>query len=335
MTYYPALDGIRALAIGLVLLLHASYGHLPGGFLGVDMFFVLSGFLITGVLLQPKITIKAFYLRRARRLLPALACMMIVALVLWKITNPDLSYVRAAIPVALYFSDFQAMVQPTHLGTMLHTWSLSIEEQFYFIWPIILLTLLAREKQPRASRIFLLAIGVAVMRAAVTMRFLGNKEYFCPLTRVDTLLVGCGLALATTPLRSRLVAWLFLATLPILFLKLVRDNPRYFEVVIPWVSFGTAAMIAECIATGPSLLKRLLSLPILVWVGKRSYGIYLYHLPIFVALEGFKRPHSIVNFVVLTGVRFAIAIVVAALSFRFIERPFLGQFAPRQLDART
>jgi peptidoglycan/LPS O-acetylase OafA/YrhL len=149
--------------------------------------------------------------------------------------------------------------------------------------------------------------------------------YYSPLTRIDVLLVGCGLGLTVDPPRWRIGAWVFVASLPLLALRLHLDSPIYFIVVIPFISYGTAAVISECLTPQASLMKTILSTRPLVWVGQRSYGIYLYHLPIFAALEPLRRPNSVENFILVTCLRIGLAMVFAALSYQFLERPILAK----------
>ena len=332
MAYFPALDGLRAVAILFVLAVHGSYGHVPGGVIGVDIFFVLSGFLITRVLLQPAATLKNFYIRRALRLLPALACGLALAFALWHRTNPDISFWRAALPAAFYFADFQAMVNPGSLGTLSPTWSLAIEEQFYFVWPLVILFFATKPRRMTSSSIFLFAIGFTLLRPLLYFAWRSSVGYYSPLTRIDVLLVGCGLALSVDPPRWRIGAWVFAASLPFLALRLRQDSPIYLIVAIPFISWGTASVIAECLTAQSSLMKRILSLRPLVWIGQRSYGIYLYHLPIFAALEPLRRRNDVKNLVLVTGLRIALAMVFAALSYQFLERPILAKrTAPRRL----
>ena len=330
MSYNPALDGMRALAILLVLALHGSLGHCPGGFIGVDIFFVLSGYLITKVLLRPGTTFKRFYLRRAQRLLPALFFTLLLARALWHFTSPDISYLRAALPVAFYVADFQAMANPALLGSMVHTWSLAIEEQFYLVWPIVLLIVMSKLAQRGAAKVLGVAATFALLRIILYFLHPTSVGYFSPFTRIDVLLVGCGTALAPNVRRFKLIAWVFLAAVPVLVLTLQQYSPAYFLAAIPFISVGSAALIGECLSSGDSLIKNILSYEPLVWIGRRSYGIYLYHPPIFAALESFRRPHDKVNFLMITCVRIAMSLFVAAMSFKFIEWPILSMRAKGQ-----
>jgi peptidoglycan/LPS O-acetylase OafA/YrhL len=324
MSYYPALDGLRALAILLVLAQHGSYGHVPGGFVGVDVFFVLSGFLITRVLLQPNVTIGDFYLRRVRRLMPALICLLILAFILWPLSLfPSLSYVRAALPAALYVADFQACINPDVLGPMLPTWSLAVEEQFYLLWPMALAALTRLAGSNRVRWTLALAVIFAISRPFFYLWWPSAMKYYSPLTRVDVLLLGCAMGAMALPPRMTVVAYAFLAIVPILAFKMLSSSALHYIAVAPLVACGSAALISECVRSDGSLIKRLFSTPLLVWIGRRSYGIYLYHLPLFEALEHFRRPHSPLNFFCVTAARLLVLVFVAEASYKLIERPIL------------
>ena len=164
----PALDGLRAIAVCAVLIAHASYGHISGGFLGVEMFFVLSGYLITTLLLTERqqtgtLSLRHFYLRRAARLLPALGLVTLLALAMYA-SDPSLmpsGDVLASIPIVwLFFSNWFAAAGD-NLGLLQHTWSLGIEEQFYLLWPLAFVLITARLIRTRALMLTLLAFAAA------------------------------------------------------------------------------------------------------------------------------------------------------------------------------
>ncbi|MCM3926303.1 acyltransferase, partial [Frankia sp. AiPs1] len=202
----PALDGVRALAVLCVLVFHMD--SLPGGYLGVDVFFVLSGFLITGQLLAERdrtggVSLGRFYLRRAYRLLPAfwvLALVGLTAVVLLGIgtAGERSEFLDSLAASALYVNNyFQVVRQSTGAGWLGHTWSLSLEEQFYLLWPLVLVALCRWPWVARRLPVVLLggAAGVALWRnALVTSGAPGTRTYFALDTRADALLVGCALA---------------------------------------------------------------------------------------------------------------------------------------------
>lgn len=333
--HQPALDGVRALAIAQVLALHGARSFLPGGFIGVDLFFVLSGFLITRVLIQDhaehgKIRLGRFWARRARRILPAVVVCLGLAFLLWSgIPDPKPTIWQASLPTAFYFANVQAMLDPSKLGPMIHAWSLSTEEQFYAFWPLVLAPLLL----VRRSRALLFLVGILVVAATarLVLRDQGSPlaTYYSPLARMDELLIGCLLALVpeATRLRARplyrVVAWLFLGALPFLW---------YYMFTELWVLYaGGFTLFALCAATlvsvavdpAPSLLQRILSLRVLTAIGRRSYGLYLYHLPIFMWFERYREADHWLNFVWVSALRIGCTFAVAELSYRLVERPIL------------
>jgi peptidoglycan/LPS O-acetylase OafA/YrhL len=327
---YPALDGLRAFAVGLVLLMHATYGQFRGGFIGVDIFFVLSGFLITSSLITEyrfsgRVSLGRFWLRRARRLLPAFAVMLTLSWFLWRyFVPPAPPFARAAGAALLYVANIQAVVDPSKLGALLHTWSLSTEEQFYLFWPLFASVVL---KAGRPAPLLVIALVAAIARAALF--YLGSPaaSYFSPLCRVDQLLIGCSLAvgIGSVPRASKAVRLAALALLVALVpLVLQTDNawPPYYYGAMSAVAIGAACLIAA-LRDGSWWLSRIFSLAPFAWVGKRSYGIYLFHFPIFALLDQFRTRHSLANFAVVTIARFGIAISVAALSWNFVERPLM------------
>ncbi len=311
MNRFPALDGIRGIAIVLVMGAHGFYGRLYGGFAGVDLFFVLSGFLITRVLLQDDTTLSGFYIRRAQRLLPALACALVMVGFLW--SGPG--FWRALAPATLYYANLIASVHPERMGMLLHTWSLSTEEQFYLIWPVTLLVLCGRL---RWQMVAVAAIGCALLRASLHVAWPTAFGVFSPLTKIDALLAGGALALAPRRPQLRGAAWLFLAALPAFALLMTDKSQFYFVVGAPLISVGALSLICEATAASNSPVERALSFGPLVWVGRRSYGLYLYHFPIFIATERLRVPHSLSNFAFVTFLRVTLSIAAAYFSFRFI-----------------
>jgi peptidoglycan/LPS O-acetylase OafA/YrhL len=328
--YQPALDGIRCLAVLGVLAFHA-HTELIGGWIGVDVFFVLSGFLITTLLLEEwskfgSIAMLAFYGRRARRLLPALAIAIglvaVICLVHSSLTPQD-GLMWPSLAAMFYVANL------THvdLGPLTHTWSLSLEEQFYILWPPILVFCLRRAW--RAERIVVLAIALAALVTALrTSLWLTSRYTFSLNWRFDGLLLGCSLALALSVPAWRRVAervarpLLFAAAAAgvlFFFARWVSAPDRLtFVGGLSIVALATGAVILHVVSVEHSLLTRAFALDPLVWIGRRSYGIYLYHLPIFVAVGAIALPYW-----PTVGVEVAATILIAALSFRWVEIRFL------------
>jgi peptidoglycan/LPS O-acetylase OafA/YrhL len=240
--------------------------------------------------------------------------MMALAWLLWPKSSG--SYWKAAPWVALYLGDFRACVDPFSLGTMLPTWSLAIEEQFYLLWPLCLRLMGASWKRALGLALLFLALRPVLLALAPAA-----MKYYSPLTRVDILLLGCVLALFGKAPRVPPLAWIFVAALPAVGLKLGSDGSG-FLIAGPVVAVGSIALIAE--AVNDTAMARLLSLEPLVWIGRRSYGLYLYHLPIFEAMEPLRH-HGKLNFIAVSLARVAASLVVCGLSYRFIEKPILDR----------
>jgi peptidoglycan/LPS O-acetylase OafA/YrhL len=283
--YRRGLDGVRGVAIIAVVAFHLV-GWPRAGFLGVDLFFVLSGFLITSLLadehqLSGGISLRAFYARRARRLLPALGALVALALALATAAAPDhlLRWLTVIAAGCLYAANFvRAFVHPDPLQSSPfgHLWSLAAEEQFYLLWPAAMLILARR---PKAPLIVGAAIaGAVVYRAALTATGASwDRLYFSPDTHATGLLVGC---LAALLWRSglRLPRWstpLSLATVVGLFFLAEQTSA--------WAGYGQILVEAACAwlvvaaVDGPTLLLRFGPL---VWFGLISYSLYLWHHPI-------------------------------------------------------
>ena len=344
--YRPALDGIRAFAILAVLVFHAgSRSPLKGGFIGVDLFFVLSGFLITTLLLEEhqqtgRIRLSSFYLRRARRLLPALVVTVgLVGIIYLAYPRLDvgMGYVASVTSALFYASDFVIAFghSPGLLG---HTWSLAIEEQFYIVIPVTLIVLLRRGwARTRLSLLALLLACVSSVDRAVSWLAQRNwtHVYFRPDARADGLLLGVALAAFygndTGIARVRRVAAgpaaAVVGSVGLVLLG-VELNEKRAAVYLGGLSIAVvccALVVAHAVTADRSWLRRLLELSPLVWIGARSYGIYLYHFPVFEGIEGVAgRPgHARLPFEVRYALEVTISIAIAAASYRWVESRFL------------
>jgi peptidoglycan/LPS O-acetylase OafA/YrhL len=333
--YKPALDGLRAFAILPVLLFHGGAPGFRWGYIGVDVFFVISGYLITSILLNEyvrrgKISFLAFYRRRALRLLPALVvvCLSFFCLSCVVLKDPKQAAQEVAI-VLLYVANWTRALDagvPKALG---HTWSLSIEEQFYTAWPLVVLAILSFKSSARFAFRFIvaLALAVACWRACLAVEGISaDRLYFGTDTRADALLIGAGLAfaLATPGMAVRLESVTRYLWIPaaILVIALPAIFP-WFDRRMFYAGFGIVALSAATIlaaALYEGFLARVLGSRTLVWIGKRSYGLYLWHYPIMLlCLLQFRVPDG----VALTLIEATASLVLAALSYEFIERPFL------------
>ena len=333
----PALDGLRAFAVLIVM---AHHGYLPlfgGGSIGVDVFFVLSGFLITSLLLEEwvktaGISFRNFYMRRALRLLPALIffLLFVEAYSLGVLRGPRmLETQKAILAVLLYVGNWFSILKPDGLGPLAHTWSLSIEEQFYLLWPPMLLLLLRfRLRAFRIVAAIVLLVGaVAVHRA---MLWTGPQSlwriYNGLDTRIDELLAGCGFAVACAAgwmnlsLLRGLVRYSYLPAVALILSLVARPLPPQIMYRFGWpvVELCLVVILFRLIAWDKTALHKVLEIPALVWIGRLSYGLYLWHYPIFEKLGGWNA---------LGLLRVPLACVftfaIATASFYFVEKPFL------------
>jgi peptidoglycan/LPS O-acetylase OafA/YrhL len=330
----PALDGLRGVAIALVLTLHSGYGlHFLGGGLGVDVFFVLSGFLITTLLLDERrrsgrIDLRAFYVRRVARLYPALV-LMIVAAVLSSATLPKHTLggvLLAALAVLTYTANLVASVSAGGLDGLDHTWTLSLEEQFYLFWPAGLL-LVARLRTRTAV---LVTLGATAASWASLVLWPGRsiggipQAYFRPDSRVGGLLLGCALAFVLTWVDAprlaarRVVGIGSLAGLALVVVAAGHGSVDYLRECVPAASVFSAALIAHLVSGGESVVGRLLAWPPLRWLGVISYGTYLYSGLINSATANAVASWPLPAVALL---RTGAAIVAATVSFGLVERP--------------
>jgi peptidoglycan/LPS O-acetylase OafA/YrhL len=348
LDYRPELDGVRAFAVLAVMLLHSwpflptlhvagrAYNYL-GGFLGVDVFFVLSGYLITTLLLREErargtIRLGAFYARRALRLLPALFVALVLAAAVVAIIgrNPasNRPYAESAFVTLAYVANwFQARES---LGILNHTWSLAIEEQYYLVWPAVLLLATRFVRSKRAIAILLLAAAGAI----AILRFLvfdaGHHELaaLSTVTRGDGVVIGSALAVALSTETPRLRRVLERGSTPLvatLFIVVTSafvawNSPFLYRGGLLAVNLATAALIGHLAVRMHSLAKRFLSSRPLPTIGRISYGIYLFHVPINYLIHrepvGMTGPLSAV-------LMFVASIVFAFASYRVLEQPIL------------
>lgn len=354
--YRPALDGLRAVSVLAVLLYHAGTSWMPGGFLGVEVFFVVSGFLITSLLLEERlhdgaIDLRHFWVRRARRLLPALYLLLLFVVVAALTVYRDaagrlggdvvaaLFYVSNWWNIWLQESYFAQAGRPPLLR---HLWSLAVEEQFYIVFPPLFALALRRLRMPRIQTVLI----VVSILSAVEMALLfepytdPSRVYYGTDTRAAGMLMGALLATFWAPWRSRRPAHpdagrvldaVGVAAALGLVLFLTRVNE--FDSFIyrgGFLLLDVVCMVLIAVLVHPAAsVARLLSFRPLVWIGVRSYAIYLWHWPIFqitrpeldIPLKGFP----------LSVLRFALTIAAAEISFRVVEQPFRAGLLGRWL----
>lgn len=336
-----ALDGIRGLAVLAVLAYHAGLNWAPGGLLGVDVFFVLSGFLITSLLVAEwqrsgTIRLGSFWARRARRLLPALLVLLVgVAAYAWLIAGPDqLHQLRLdALSTLAYVANWrfvassQGYFAHTALPSpLLHTWSLAVEEQFYLIWPLMAVVVLARfGRRGLAWVAGLGAVGSAVLMAVLfRLGASSSRLYYGTDTRAQALLVGATLALVgfrwcRAP--RQLVAGVGVAGLSILVWawgSVGGQSPWLYEGGFLLVALGAAGVIASVALRPGAALARALGWGPLAYVGRISYGLYLYHWPLFLVLDHTRTHLSGAG---LLALRLGVTFGLSVISFHLWEAP--------------
>jgi peptidoglycan/LPS O-acetylase OafA/YrhL len=340
--YQPALDGLRALAVAAVLLFHDRLGWMSGGYLGVSIFFTLSGFLITSLLLVEseqagRIDVRGFYARRARRLLPAsLVCIAGVCVLAAAGQFDGVSGLRRDVIGALLqvfnwvklgsggsYADLNNLAAGLR-HPLDHYWSLAIEEQFYWIWPVTVLGLLwlgRRRAWATMLRVTAALFVVFAVAAPVIAALAGpDAAYWATPARASEILAGAVVAcwVAKRPLPSS-NAWLAPGCLVLLGIACVMvpdgSGPAYHG-GLPLVALISAGLIAGLQSPGPVL--RMLSLRPLVALGRISYGVYLYHWPIYVVID---RQRWDLPGPVLLGVKLSITLAVAVVSYLVVERP--------------
>lgn len=362
----PALDGLRAIAVALVLIGHGGIPGVSGGFIGVDVFFVLSGFLITSLLLDElgrtgRIELAGFWIRRARRLLPALVLMVLtVAAARQLLPDRSLTGLRDdAIAAFLWMANWRFVAQKTDYFTqgappspLQHTWSLGVEEQYYFIWPLLLIAVAlslaarARRRLTRATvggvrfATFLIATVGALASAAVAIVMASDvtrdRIYFGTDTRAQALLVGAAAAaLLVRDWPSMNRGWCMIRTrwgrraarmLPLVGLAGLAAATHYASGasgefrhgLLIGVAIAAVIVIAPVALEQRGIIARALAVPPLVWLGTISYGVYLWHWPIFLALNGERTGWAGPP---LFAARAAATVVLAAASYWVLEQP--------------
>jgi peptidoglycan/LPS O-acetylase OafA/YrhL len=344
--YRRWLDGLRGLAVLAVLAFH--FHLIRGGFLGVDVFLVLSGFLITTLLAQEwqrhgAISLKRFYLRRALRLLPAFAVLLfvcgIVSLFL-KSAKDGIALRNEIVVAACYVTNWPAL-HKTGMPTLAHTWSLSLEEQFYVIWPVLLWGML-RLGLGRGKMLLLVCAGIlasALVRAWLYFRYPAwTPEWICTVsrlytgldTRADALLVGCLVGLLAVwgllpksrlfLLGARLGALASFATLGCMLVRCHMEQRQLYCGYFTAAALMVAVILVRLLSAPSRLGSLILESPFLVGIGRISYALYLVHIPIILMIGADHiGPSHPATTLLAVGLSFAAAV----FSYYWIERPFL------------
>ncbi|MEY8767247.1 acyltransferase family protein [Francisella philomiragia] len=360
MKYYKHIDGLRAVAVLSVVFFHLDINLVKSGFLGVDIFFVISGFLITSIIIRDlenkSFSLKNFYLRRMRRILPALITVLIFSTIFaWLILLPqDLKdYSKSLVSALGSFSNlyFFKTLSFGYFSTdatvipLLHTWSLGIEEQFYIFWPLFLIFAFNvyigigwKDKQALSNFDKYLIISlILVVLSLFCFRYFSYFEiydyfnherfYYFPLTRAFELLFGCVLAIYLTkykPTNNKLI----LELLSIISILLMLYPILFKDVSYPsnWTVIACVGAVlyiyAGCNEKYNTLVNRFLSIKPIVFIGLISYSLYLWHWPIIAYLNylSIEKTH-LVKLIILI-----ISIVLATLTYLFVEKPFRYKF---------
>jgi peptidoglycan/LPS O-acetylase OafA/YrhL len=350
--YMPGIDAMRAVAVLAVFGYHAGLDWMPGGFLGVDVFFVISGYLITSLLLREfrttdHIELGRFWLRRARRLLPAVGVLIAVAMIVSAIAEPaKIDQIRGdALASLFYFANWHFIFAHTSYfeqfgrpSLFTHLWSLSVEEQFYLFWPLIFaagMKLFGRKR-------LLLGVLAGAIGSVVLAWILfdpghdASRVYYGTDTHAVGLLAGVALALVWSPTELRthksfgpLVGPILdaLGVIALGYLILCFAHVHDYDLALwhggyAWVAIATALLIAA-LAHPAARLGGILGRPALLWLGLRSYSFYLWHWPVLVM----TRPGVDIDLPrgILIPLQLILCLGLADLSYRFVELPFNGK----------
>jgi peptidoglycan/LPS O-acetylase OafA/YrhL len=359
MKYLPGLDGMRAIAVAAIVGYHLGAPWLPGGLLGIGVFFTLSGYLITTILLttwdrRGDLDLRNFWLRRARRLLPALIMVLIVVLIATPVLDHEVLPERGiealtALTAVSNWTTIASDVQPfTNPGPLDHLWPLAVEEQFYLLWPLLLL-LLFKTLRGRLDRMALVTLALAtvsflLMLLLAAPGFENLHAYQGTDAGAGGLLIGAALAMVwRTQLASKvsenrrhIIDLLGAGALAIIIAMFVLTNE--YSTWLSWggfllLSLATAVLVAAA-AHPASVVGPVLGVRPLRWIGERSYGIYLWHLPVVAFMpQGALAAHPLVR----AGVQLALIILLSALSWTVLENPIrrhglLGALGQRRYE---
>ncbi|WP_372011292.1 acyltransferase family protein [Paenibacillus chitinolyticus] len=345
--YMPGLDGLRAISVLAVIAYHFNLKWAKGGLLGVEVFFVLSGYLITDQLLwelktQRKISFLHFWIRRIRRLLPAMVSMLlVVALGLILIDPSRMQTLRGDFLSSVFYvnnwylifhqvSYFESFGPPSPIG---HLWSLSIEEQFYVVWPLLLF-FLVRLLGRRGRLAVCILLGAAVSAIAMALLYVPGTDpsrvYYGTDTRAFAILIGAALAVVWPSWRLTdrissgarlLLDVLGAVAMLILFIMMNRTNEydsSLYPVGFLFLSVVTAVIIAVLVHPASQLGPILAAKP-LRWIGKRSYSLYIWHYPVIIL----SSPAANVGEPGFVDILLQLTLIfmLSALSYRFVEEP--------------
>lgn len=335
--YWKSLDGLRAVAVGIVLLAHAGSPYPRSGGIGVEVFFVLSGFLITGILSREfentgGISRKSFYMRRLLRLTPCLLACVILYSFLYFLLHNEFRY-DVVIICLTYVANYGRALFDYDLNAMGHCWSLAIEEQFYLFWPFIILLLEKTKKgiKQKATVLTVLAVALYIYRLIGSQYYTPARIYYALDTHMDGLVMGSALYYYTILIgeyerKDQLLKSISYILLPLSVITLLILMGLYTWKNTEMAKFGYfMASLASCViitdlAFSPySLIKRILEHSILTYIGKISYGLYLYHLPVYYFV---REEYSYLDKPVKLFVMVSVSFIIAIISYHFYEKKF-------------
>lgn len=347
MRYMPGLDGLRAIAVLGIIIYHLNKQWLTGGFLGVDTFFVISGYLITSLLLKEYddtgiIKLKSFWIRRLKRLLPAvIVLLMVVGTATLLLKSDNIIRVKHDIIAAIFYvsnwwyiaKDVNYFEQFSFMP-LKHLWSLAIEEQFYIFFPVILVTLLLTIK--KRYKIGFIFWGVSIISLGLMMFIYSingdhSRVYFGTDTRLQTLLLGVILAFLWPPFKLKndppkvvkyvidSICSLSFIVLILLFFIINDETNWIYDGGFYLISILTLFIIASVVHPSTWIAK-IFSNPVLVFIGKRSYSLYLWHFAVISFVHSYYVDGQIPVYVYFIDI--SLTIIFAELSYRFIETPF-------------
>jgi len=337
----PVLDGMRGIAVLLVVLMHT--GLLAHGYVGVDVFFGLSGFLITTLLYEEwegtgTISFRRFYERRARRLLPALFLLVGAFTVLYLAVHPFIVWPlgHCLFTTLLFANNWVVGLGHEHdLGVLSPTWSLAQEEQFYLIWPLLLWLMLRWRLRPLAVLVLLALAIVALVEAVphVEHALPAYSPYFSPLDRSAELLLGCaGAVMWRNGWVPRVLRWRLTAGVLVCAFVFVLVDP---QLPLRWVYLGSAViavpLIVNLLSAGDGVIARVLACAPLRYIGRISYALYLCNLMIQSLLMHYVPGRSQYFYAPIV---IATSVLVAGASWHFVESRVLGRRAPGALAER-
>lgn len=347
MRYMPGLDGLRAIAVLGIIIYHLNKQLLTGGFLGVDTFFVISGYLITSLLLKEYddtgiIKLKSFWIRRLKRLLPAvIVLLMVVGTATLLLKSDNIIRVKHDIIAAIFYvsnwwyiaKDVNYFEQFSFMP-LKHLWSLAIEEQFYIFFPVIFVTLLLTIK--KRYKIGFIFWGVSIISLGLMMFIYSingdhSRVYFGTDTRLQTLLLGVILAFLWPPFKLKndppkvvkyvidSIGSLSFIVLILLFFIINDETNWIYDGGFYLISILTLFIIASVVHPSTWIAK-IFSNPVLVFIGKRSYSLYLWHFAVISFVHSYYVDGQIPVYVYFIDI--SLTIIFAELSYRFIETPF-------------